>query len=76
MSSSTDTAIQRKAALQTAVPDVALVREAGMPFQPAVNSDFNIDPIAEWLSLMEVVEMLCPAWPARVKPMQGNVWRL
>ena len=36
----------------------------------------NTDPFAEWLSLMEVVQMLCPAWPVRDKPMLGNQWKL
>ena len=53
-----------------------LVREAGVPFQPPLGIASGIDPIAEGLSLMEVVQMLCPVWPAREKPMQGNHWRL
>ena len=55
---------------------VVLAREAGVPFQPPLGKDSGIDPIAEWLSLMEVVQMLCPVWPVRDKPMQGNHWRL
>ncbi len=50
-----------------------LVREAGVPFRPPSG---NIDPFAEWLSLMEVVQMLCPAWPVRDKPLVGKEWRL
>jgi hypothetical protein len=53
-----------------------LAREAGVPFQTAANSCSGVDPIAEWLSLMEVVQMLCPVWPVREKPMQGDCWRL
>ena len=53
-----------------------LAREAGLPFQPAPGSTSGIDPIAEWLSLMEVVQMLCPVWPVRDKPMRGDHWRL
>lgn len=53
-----------------------LVREAGLPFQSPLGHTAGIDPIAEWLSLMEVVEMLCPVWPVRDRPMQGNQWRL
>jgi|GEM_PF-1370637 hypothetical protein len=53
-----------------------LAREAGLPFQPPPSSESGIDPIAEWLSLMEVVQMLCPAWPVRDRPMQGNNWKL
>ena len=52
---------------------VVLVREAGVPFSPPSGS---LDPFAEWLSLMEVVQMLCPAWPVRDKPMLGNQWKL
>ena len=53
-----------------------LAREAGVPFQPPVGNASGIDPIAEWLSLMEVVQMLCPVWPVRDRPMQGKHWRL
>ncbi len=53
-----------------------LAREAGVPFQPPLGNVSGIDPIAEWLSLMEVVQMLCPVWPVRDRPMQGNHWRL
>jgi hypothetical protein len=53
-----------------------LAREAGLPFQAALSTDAEVDPIAEWLSLMEVVQMLCPAWPVRDQPMQGNCWLL
>ena len=55
---------------------VVLAREAGVPFQPLLDTDSGIDPFAEWLSLMEVVQMLCPVWPVRDRPMQGNHWRL
>ncbi len=55
---------------------VVLAREAGMPFQPRLDTDSGIDPFTEWLSLMEVVQMLCPVWPVRDRPMQGNQWRL
>ena len=50
----------------------ALAREAGVPFQPQLGCAFDIDPIAGWLSLMEVVQMLCPVWPVRDKPTQGD----
>jgi hypothetical protein len=50
-----------------------LVREAGVPFRPPLG---NLDPFAEWMSLMEVVQMLCPAWPVRDKPMLGKQWKL
>ena len=57
-------------------PEAVLVREAGVPFQPPLGNASGIDPITEWLSLMEVVEMLCPVWHVRDKPMQGIHWRL
>jgi hypothetical protein len=50
-----------------------LVREAGVPFRPQLG---NVDPFVEWLSLMEVVQMLCPAWPVRDKSMLGKEWKL
>lgn len=53
-----------------------LVREAGVPFQPPLGTGSGIDPIAEWLSLMEVVQMLCPVWPVRDTPMRGDHWQL
>lgn len=53
-----------------------LAREAGVPFQPPSGGTAGVDPIAEWLSLMEVVQMLCPVWPVRDRPMQGSHWRL
>ncbi len=56
-----------------AQPQRILVREAGVPFRPPPG---NVDPFAEWISLMEVVQMLCPAWPVRVKPMLGKDWKL
>jgi hypothetical protein len=52
---------------------VVLAREAGVPFQPLLT---DIDPFVEWLSLMEVVQMLCPAWPVRDRPMLGKIWKL
>ena len=53
-----------------------LVCEAGIPFRPLLDSACGIDPITEWLGLMEVVQMLCPVWPVRDRPMQGDYWRL
>jgi hypothetical protein len=50
-----------------------LVREAGVPFRPPLG---HVDPFAEWISLMEVVQMLCPAWPVRDRPMLGKEWKL
>jgi hypothetical protein len=54
-------------------PVAVLVREAGVPFQPPLG---NVDPFAEWISLMDVVQMLCPAWPVRDRPMLGKEWKL
>jgi hypothetical protein len=56
--------------------DVVLAREAGMPFEPPLGDASGTDPFAEWLSLMEVVQMLCPVWPVRDRPMLGEHWRL
>ena len=63
-------------ALIRADASAVLAREAGVPFQPPLGNASGVDPIVEWLSLMEVVQMLCPVWPVRDKPMQGNHWRL
>ncbi len=56
--------------------EAVLAREAGVPFAPVPDSTAPTDPFVEWLSLMEVVEMLCPAWPVREHPMRGAQWRL
>ena len=53
-----------------------LAREAGVPFQLPLGNASGVDPIVEWLSLMEVVQMLCPVWPVRDRPMQGDHWLL
>jgi hypothetical protein len=34
------------------------------------------DPIGDWIDLMEVVEALCPKWPAAEAPRVGGVYRL
>jgi hypothetical protein len=73
-SDSTDTAAAW--AINRADADAVLAREAGVPFQPSLGNASGIDPIAEWLSLMEVVQMLCPTWPARDVPMKGGQWKL
>lgn len=57
-------------------PPSPFAREAGLPFQPLLAGSSGVDPFTEWLSLMEVVQMLCPVCPARDKPMQGEQWRL
>ena len=74
LSVSTDT--NTETALNRADAGAVLAREAGVPFQPPQGNTSGMDPIAEWLSLMEVVQMLCPVWPVRDRPMQGNYWRL
>jgi hypothetical protein len=74
VSVSTDT--HAETAPNRADADAVLAREAGVPFQPELGNASGIDPFAEWLSLMEVVQMLCPVWPVRNRPMQGNQWRL
>ena len=53
-----------------------LAREAGVSFQLPSENPAGIDPFAEWLSLMEVVQMLCPVWPLRAKPIIGKKWKL
>lgn len=76
MNFSDNTEPQANTALNRADASAVLAREAGVPFQPPLGHDSGIDPIAEWLSLMEVVQILCPVWPVRDRPMQGNHWRL
>ena len=70
----TDTSVETTASSGDA--GAVLAREAGVPFQPQLGNASGIDPIVEWLSLMEVVQMLCLVWPVRDRPMQGNHWRL
>jgi hypothetical protein len=67
---------QAATAVRCADASTVLAREAGVHFQPLMGNASGIDPIVEWLSLMEVVQMLCPVWPVRDRPMQGNHWRL
>lgn len=76
MNFSDNTDTNTATALNRANAGAVLAREAGVPFQPPLGKTSGIDPIAEWLSLMEVVQMLCPVWPVRDKPMQGDHWRL
>lgn len=71
-----NTVANAKKALEGADTGSVLAREAGEPFELPLGTASGIDPIVEWLSLMEVVQMLCPTWPVRDKPMQGNYWRL
>jgi hypothetical protein len=76
MNFSDNTNTNTQTALELAGASTVLAREAGVPFQPSLGGDSGIDPIAEWLSLMEVVQMLCPVWPVRDSPMRGNHWRI
>lgn len=71
---STDTAAAT--AIKRVDADALLTPEAGVPFQPPLGDVSSTDPFAEWLSLMEVVQMLCPEWPVRDNPMRGDYWRL
>jgi hypothetical protein len=73
-SDSTDARVE--AALNRAAVSAVLVREAGVPFQPPLGYAAQVDPITDWLSLMEVVQMLCPVWPVRDRPMLGDHWRI
>ena len=58
------------------VAGAILASEAGLAFQPPLGQQSGVDPIAEWLNLMEVVQMLCPVWPVRDQPMRGSHWKL
>ena len=73
-SNNTDTRTEAAPDRTTAVS--VLAREAGVPFQPSLGGASGVDPIAEWLSLMEVVQTLCPVWQVRDKPMLGDHWRI
>jgi hypothetical protein len=39
---------------------IFLVADAGLPSESRVSAD----PLADWFELMELMEMLCPEWPA------------
>ena len=76
MNFSDNTVTDTEAALSRTNASAVLAREAGVPFKPPLGNGSGVDPFVEWLSLMDVVQMLCPVWPVRDKPMQGNHWRL
>jgi hypothetical protein len=76
MNSSNETCPPIETALDVTDRPVVLVREAGLPFQAPLSSATGTDPFREWLSLMEVVQMLCPAWSVRDQPMQGQHWKI
>ncbi len=71
---STDTSVEKTASRGDA--DAVLAREAGVPFRPQSGTTSGVDPFAQWLSLMEVVQMLCPVLPVCDNTMQGNYCRL
>ena len=76
MDSSYITGTNTETALNRAGANAVLAREAGVPFQPPLGNTSGIHPIAQWLSLMEVVQLLCPVLPVPETPMQGKHWRL
>ena len=76
MNFSDDAIAKAETGLNRADTGAVLAREAGVPFQPPMGNASGVDPMVEWLSLMEVVQMLCPVWPVRDRPMLGKLWRL
>ena len=54
MNFSDNTEPHAETALNRADAGAVLAREAGVPFQPPLGQACGMDPIAEWLSLMEV----------------------
>ena len=76
MNSSDSVAVQTGSAPRGGRACVVLASEAGIPFQPLRGESSDASPFVEWLSLMEVVQMLCSEWPVRHQPMRGNQWRL
>ena len=55
MNCSDDTDTHAETALNRAGAGAVLARKAGMPFQSPLGNASGIDPIDEWLSLMEIV---------------------
>ena len=76
MNFSVDNPAMAESELNVAAAGAVLACEAGLPYRPPIGNDSGVDPFAEWLGLMEVVQMLCPVWPVRDKPMQGDHWHL
>lgn len=76
MNFSDNTKTDAESAQDRAAAVTVLAREAGVPFQPPLGGTSGMDSFAEWLSLMEVVQMLCPVWPVRDRPMQGKHWKI
>ena len=58
MNFSDNTDTNAETALDRAEARVVLAREAGVPFQPPLGNASGVDPIAEWLGLMEVVQQI------------------
>ncbi len=73
MNSSDNAATNTDLTQERAKSGAVLAREAGVPFQPPLGKASGGDPIAEWMGLMEVVQMLCPVWSVRDRPMQGII---
>jgi hypothetical protein len=76
MNSSDTVAVQTGSAPRGGSACTVLAGEAGMPYQSPRGTSSDVSPFLEWLSLMEVVQMLCPAWPVRDQPMRGDRWLL
>jgi hypothetical protein len=53
-------------------PDALIVRDGGLPYAPSGVRD----PFEAWAELMEVVEALCPRWPARPRSANKASFRL
>jgi len=68
--------LRRSGPRPTAAARAVLASEAGIPSQPSRGESSEVSPFVEWLSLMEVVQMLCPAWPVRDQTMRGDRWLL
>ncbi len=56
----------------TASAPAHFVRDGGLE---RTSTEPPQNPIAAWLDLMEVVEALCPEWPAR-EVVRGGIYRL
>jgi hypothetical protein len=60
-------------ALNRTDASAVLAREAGVPFQPQLGNAAGVDPIVEWLSLIEVVQMLAPCGPRVTAPCRATI---
>jgi hypothetical protein len=70
--------LDKTASCSASAPQEALLAgEAGLPYDQTLGAQAaKADPFEEWLSLMEVVQMLCPTWPVRDQAMRGTQWLL